>query len=323
MAELPRRRVGRSGLEVSVVGLGCNNFGRRLDGSEAVRVVEAAVDAGITLFDTADIYASGRSEEIVGQGVRSHRDSVVIATKFGAAMGNSPYRRGGSRRWVRIAVEDSLRRLGTDWIDLYQMHFPDADTPIEETLATLHDLVAEGKIRYVGSSNFSGWQIAHAEWTARTRGFEPFVSAQNHYNLLQRDAEADVIPACAHYGIGLIPYYPLAGGMLTGKYRRGEVAPAGTRLHAVPDMAREMLQERNFDVVDQLREFAAAREVSLLDVALGALAAQPQVVSVIAGAMSPQQVSANVAAARWTPSEDDLQALRRVLEEPEPTLRRR
>jgi aryl-alcohol dehydrogenase-like predicted oxidoreductase len=323
MGEQELRRVGRSGLEVSAIGLGCNNFGRRLEAADAVRVVEAAIDEGITLFDTADLYSGGRSEEIVGQGVRTHRDSVVVATKFGGAMGASPYRRGGSRRWIRIAVEESLRRLGTDWIDLYQLHFPDPATPMEETLETLSDLVHEGKVRYIGSSNLSGWQLAHADWTARTHGFEPFISAQNLYNLIQREAEADVIPACEQYGLGLIPYYPLGGGLLTGKYRRGEAAPEGTRLQLVPDHGREMLQERNFDVVDRLREFAAAREVSLLHVVLGGLAAQPCVVSVIAGAMSPQQVAANVAAGRWTPSEEDRAALRKVLDEPAPTLRRR
>jgi aryl-alcohol dehydrogenase-like predicted oxidoreductase len=322
MAEQALRRVGRSGLEVSAVGLGCNNFGRRLDEAESIRVVQAAIDHGVTLFDTADIYGGGRSEEIVGQAVRSHRESVIIATKFGGAMGSSPYRRGGSRRWIRIAVEESLRRLGTDWIDLYQLHFPDPHTPIDETLEALSDLVHEGKVRYIGSSNFSGWQIAHADWVSRTRGFEPFISAQNQYNLLQREAEADVIPACEHYGCSLIPYYPLAGGMLTGKYRRSESAPETTRLGRVPELGREMLQERNFDIVDRLREFAAARELSLLDVAIGGLLAQPLVVSVIAGAMSTQQVAANVAAASWKPDGDDLVALQRVLDEAEPTLRR-
>ena len=306
------RQAGRSGLRVSVLGLGCNNFGRRLDAAGSTRVVHAALDLGVTLFDTADLYGGGASEEILGAALKGRRSEAIVATKFGGAMGESPHERGASRRWIRLAVENSLRRLGTDWIDLYQLHFPDALTPIEETLSALDDLVRAGAIRYAGSSNFAAWQIADAAWTATAAHGSPFVTAQNEYNLLERDFEHEGVAACARFGVGVIPYYPLAGGMLTGKYERGKEAPPDTRLGRVPDLGRAFLTDRNFDMVDALREFAAARGVSLLDVAVGGLAAQPQVASVIAGAMSPEQVAANAAAAAWTPGEADLAELDRI-----------
>ncbi|HEY7010217.1 MAG TPA: aldo/keto reductase, partial [Jatrophihabitantaceae bacterium] len=296
-------------LVVSVVGLGTNNLGMRLDMERSREVVHAALDEGITLFDTADSY--GRSEERLGEILQGRRDDVVLATKFGSDVRPRGLSNGedwgarGSRRYVRRAVEASLRRLRTDWIDLYQLHRPDGQTPIEETLSVLDDLVHEGKVRYVGSSNFTGWQVADAEWTARTRGFERFVSAQNEYSWLHRDAEDALVPALEQYGIGLLPYFPLANGLLTGKYRRGEPAPAGTRL-AGRDSA---LSDAAFDVIEKLEAFAAERGITLLDVAIGGLAAQPAVASVIAGATSRDQVARNVAAGAWQPSDTDLAEL--------------
>jgi len=305
------RRLGNSGLKVSVVGLGCNNFGRRLDRDGAIRVVHACIDAGITLFDTADAYGAGDSERYLGAAISGRRDRVIVATKFASEMGDGPYDRGGSRLYIRRAVEASLRRLDTDYIDLYQMHWFDPDAPTEETLSTLDDLVHEGKVRYIGSSNFTGWQIADADWIARVNHWVPFVSAQNRYSLLDRAVEREVIPACRRFGVGMIPYSPLAGGMLTGKYRRGQEPPAGTRLAGNP-RADRFLNDRNFDTVEALERFAADRGLTLLQVAIGGLAAQPQVASVIAGAMTPEQVMANVEAGSWEPSPEDLAEIDRL-----------
>jgi aryl-alcohol dehydrogenase-like predicted oxidoreductase len=305
------RRLGTSGLVVSVVGLGTNNFGMKLDLEQSRTVVHAALDEGITLLDTADSY--GKSEERIGEILQGNRDDVVLATKFGSdsrARGNDngeDWGARGSRRYITRSVESSLRRLRTDWIDLYQLHRPDELTPIEETLSALDDLVRAGKVRYLGSSNFAGWQVAEAEWTARTRGLERFVSAQNHYSWLERDVEADLVPALEHYGIGLLPFFPLANGLLTGKYRRGEDAPEGSRIKT---WGREsVLTDDTFDVLEKLEAFAAERSVTLLDVAIGGLAAQPAVSSVIAGATSAEQVKANVAAGNWSPSAADLATL--------------
>ncbi|HEX6420666.1 MAG TPA: aldo/keto reductase [Acidimicrobiales bacterium] len=302
------RTLGSSGLVVSTVGLGCNNFGLRLGPDEARPVVQAALDAGVTLFDTSDSY--GDSEEILGAALAGRRDEVVIATKFGSDLkGAAGPDRGAraSRRYIRRAVERSLRRLGTDWIDLYQLHRPDGITPMEETLAALTDLVREGKVRYIGSSNLRAWQVTDADWVARARGLERFVSAQNHYNLLDRAVEADLVPACLHHGVGVLPYFPLASGLLTGKYRRGEPPPPDSRFVRWGMTAQ--LSDERFDVVDKLAAYAAERSVSLLAVAIGGLAAQPGVASVIAGATSAGQVRANVAAGEWTPSAEDLAAL--------------
>jgi aryl-alcohol dehydrogenase-like predicted oxidoreductase len=305
------RRLGNSGLVVSVVGLGTNNLGFKLDLDGSREVVHAALDEGITLFDTADSY--GASEERLGELLEGKRDDVILATKFGSDVTKRGGSNGqdwgarGSRRYIRRAVESSLRRLRTDWIDLYQIHFPDPATPIEETLSTLDDLVREGKVRYVGSSNFTGWQVAHAEWISRTRGFEHFISAQNEYSWLKRGIEADVVPALEEYGIGLLPYFPLASGLLTGKYRRGEDAPEGSRIKLFRQEG--LLNDRNFDVVEALTSFAAKRDVEVLDVAIGGLAAQPAVASVIAGATSREQVARNVAAGNWQPSLEDLAEL--------------
>jgi aryl-alcohol dehydrogenase-like predicted oxidoreductase len=310
MTEMEYRQLGDSGLAVSVVGLGCNNFGGRIDADQTNAVVAAAVDAGITLFDTADVYGGepGQSETLLGKALGSSRDKVVIATKFGGDMrgANGPdWGVRGSRRYIRKAVESSLRRLGTDWIDLYQLHHPDPVTPIDETLAALSELVAEGKVRYIGSSQFAGWQVADADWVARTAGHEHFISAQNKYSLLDRVAEDELVPACEHLGIGILPYFPLESGLLTGKYKRGEVAPDGTRLAKMPDR----LAAADFDKIEALETFAAERDLSILDVAIGGLAAQPAVASVIAGATRPEQIAENVQAGAWDPTPEDLAAL--------------
>ncbi|WP_371402323.1 aldo/keto reductase [Kribbella sp. NBC_00662] len=310
MSDMKYRQLGDSGLTVSVVGLGCNNFGRRLDAGETDAVVNAAVDAGITLFDTADIYRGehGFSEELLGKALGARRDEVVIATKFGGDLGgvNGPdWGVRGSRRYIRKAVESSLQRLGTDWIDLYQLHFPDPVTPIEETLAALSELVAEGKVRYIGSSQFAGWQVVDADWTARSNGLEHFISAQNQYSLLERDVEDELVPACEHLGIGILPFFPLASGLLTGKYKRGTTAPDGSRLATQP----ERLARADFDKIEALETFAAERDLTMIDVAIGGLAAQPAVASVIAGATKPEQIAQNVAAGTWDPTAEDLAAL--------------
>ena len=303
MADMRYRRLGSSGLVVSVVGLGCNNFSRRIGPDETRAVVDAAIDAGITLFDTSDSY--DESETFLGEALVGRRDDVVVATKFGSDLGGrigQDWGARGSRRYIRKAVESSLRRLQTDWIDLYQYHFPDPKTPMEETLVALDEIVKEGKVRYIGSSNLAGWQVADAEWVARSSNLTRFVSAQNHYSLLERSAERELVPACQRFGIGVLPYFPLANGLLTGKYRRGEPAPAGTRLAALPDR----LDQSKFDTVEALEKYAAERGRSLLDVAIAGLAAKPAVASVIAGATKPEQVRANAAAIGWRPSDEDM-----------------
>ncbi len=309
------RRLGRSGLTVSVIGLGCNNLGGRLPADGTQAVVDAALDVGITLFDTADIYGEphGNSEVELAKALGARRSEVVLATKFGMDMegGNGPdFGARGSRRYVITAVEASLRRLRTDHIDLLQMHEPDAHTPIEETLSALDALTQSGKVRYVGSSNFAGWQVVEAEYVARRDGVSRFVSAQNRYSLLSREPEAELIPACERYGVGLIPYFPLESGLLTGKYRRGEQAPEGSRL--ARERYARILREAPWDVIDSLEGFAAQAGRSMLEVAVGGLAAEPGVSSVIVGAMTGDQVRANAAAGEWIPSADDLAELRRI-----------
>ena len=309
------RQLGDSGLTVSTVGIGCNNFGRRLDQDGTNAVVRQALDSGITLFDTADIYGQGGSEEMLGLALGSERENVVVATKFGMDMqgANGPdWGVRGSRRYVRKAVESSLRRLGTDWIDLYQLHRPDPQTPIDETLAALDELVREGKVRYLGSSNFTGWQVVDADWTARAAGTSRFVSAQNEYSLLERDVEDELVPACEHVGVGLLPFFPLASGLLTGKYRRGEPAPEGTRLAGMADR----LDGADWDTIEALEAYAAQRGLRPIDVAIGGLAAQPAVASVIAGATRPEQVVDNVRAGLWEPTAEDLAELDAVTSPP-------
>jgi aryl-alcohol dehydrogenase-like predicted oxidoreductase len=303
------RPLGDSGLMVGVVGVGCNAFGNRI-GLDAVRgILDAADETGVTLLDTSDSYSIGQSEEMIGVAMEGRRDRFVVATKFGSDMkgSNGPdFGARGARRYVRRAVESSLKRLRTDRIDLYQLHFPDPVTPMEETLSVLTDLVREGKVRYVGCSNLTGWQIADADWIARTSGFERFVSAQNQYSLLDRSIEADVVPAAEHFGLGVLPYFPLERGLLTGKYRRGQEAPYGSRAHAGP---APWFENADWDRIEALQKYAEARDLSLLDVAIGGLAAQPTVACVISGATSGDQVRANAGAARWEPTPDDLSEL--------------
>ncbi|MCU1622294.1 MAG: putative aldo/keto reductase [Frankiales bacterium] len=306
------RRLGTSGLVVSVVGLGTNNFGMKLDDEGCRAVLDAALDSGITLIDTSDSY--GQSEARLGALLKGRRDDVVLATKFGSdvtRLGNDngkDWGARGSRRYIRRAVEASLTRLQTDWIDLYQLHRPDPQTPVEETLGALDDLVHEGKIRYVGHSNFSGFQTAHADWVARTRGFERFISAQNEYSLLKTKVETELVPALQEYGIGLLPFFPLASGLLTGKYQRGAELPEGSRLK----LWGISVSDRDFDKVERLAGFAEQRGITLLEVAIGGLAARPAVASVIAGATSAEQVRANVKAGEWVPTAEDAAALREI-----------
>jgi aryl-alcohol dehydrogenase-like predicted oxidoreductase len=310
MTDMTYRQLGASGLTVSSVGIGCNAFGSRIDAERAAAVVRAGLEAGITLFDTSDTYGGkpGESEQLLGQALGSARDDVVVATKFGMDMwgSNGPdWGVRGSRRYVRKAVDASLRRLGTDWIDLYQLHAPDPVTPIEETLAALNELVVAGKVRYIGSSNFAAWQVVDADWAASSAGTERFISAQNKYSLYDRSVEDELVPACEHIGVGLLPFFPLEYGLLTGKYKRGQPAPSGTRLA----QQTRRLESADFDRIEAIEGFAAARGLSMLEVAIGGLAAQPAVGSVIAGATGPEQVTANAAAGRWHPTEDDMEAL--------------
>ena len=316
MGDMSYRRLGNSGLVVSVVGIGCNNFGRKLDADGTRTVVDAAFDAGITLFDTADIYGTphGASEETLGAALKGRRDEIVLASKFGMDMGGlngNDFGARGARRYIVRAVEASLRRLETDHLDLYQMHQPDPATPIDETLSALDDLVRSGKVRYLGNSNFSGWQIADADWTARAAGQTPFISAQNQYSLLQRGVEAEVLPACEHFGLGFLPFFPLDSGLLTGKYRRGEKAAEGTRL--AQERYQPWLEAADWDTIEALTAYGEERGHSLLDVAIAGLAAQPAVTSVIAGATSPEQVRANAAAGAWQLSGEDVSALDSIL----------
>jgi aryl-alcohol dehydrogenase-like predicted oxidoreductase len=305
------RQLGNSGLTVSVVGLGCNNFGSRLDLERTRAVVDAAIEQDINLLDTSDTYGNGGgSETFLGEILKGRRDGVVLATKFGSPMpGGHDDEARGSRRYIRRAVEASLRRLQTDYIDLYQHHRPDPKTPLQETVAALDELVVEGKIRYAGSSNYAGFRIADADWIANVDHRTRMISAQNHYSLLERTVEHEVIPACVEHGIGMLPFFPLASGLLTGKYKRDGTAPEGSRLVGRGDW----LTEEAFDKVEALEKLAAERDLSLLDLAIGGLAAQPAVASVIAGATRPEQVIANVNAGGWEPTADDLSAIEAIV----------
>jgi aryl-alcohol dehydrogenase-like predicted oxidoreductase len=312
MSEMNYRRLGSSGLVVSVVGIGCNNFGRKLDADGTREVVDAAFEAGITLFDTADIYGTphGASEEFLGAALKGRRDEIVLATKFGMNMeglNGRDFGARGSRRYVVRAVEASLRRLETDHIDLYQLHRPDEGTPIDETLAALDDLVRSGKVRYLGNSNFAGWQIADAHWTASAGNLTPFISAQNQYSLLHRKVEDEVVPACEHFGLGVLPFFPLDSGLLSGKYHRGEKPAAGTRL--AQGGYQRWIDDADWDTIEALTAFGAERGHSLLEVAIAGLASRPAVASVIAGATSAEQVQANASAGAWELSAEDAAAL--------------
>ena len=314
--DMTYRPLGRSGLMVSAVGIGCNAFGRRVDQSGVTEILDTAQEVGVTLLDTADIYGDhpGGSEEMLGQALHGRRNEFVVATKFGMDMqGTLGEDHGvrGSRRYVRRAVEASLRRLRTDHIDLYQLHAPDDVTPIEETLSALDDLVREGKVLYVGCSNFDGWQVADAAWTATSGGLTPFVSVQNRYSLLDRTVEAEVAPACERFGLGILPFFPLEYGLLTGKYRRGESAPEGSRAALDPSRS-SWLDTADWDRIEALQAYADQRDLSLLDVAIAGLAAQPAVSSVISGATRGEQVRVNAAALRWEPTDEDLDELNRL-----------
>jgi aryl-alcohol dehydrogenase-like predicted oxidoreductase len=305
-----QRRLGHSPLEVSAIGLGCNNFGGRVDVAGTADVVAAALDCGINFFDTADVYGKTRSEQYLAAALGPRRREVIVATKLGMQIGDDASLKGASSGYIIRAAEASLTRLGTDYIDLYQLHFPDESVPIEETLAALDQLVRQGKVRAIGCSNFSAKQIEAADAAAKRAGGAAFVTAQNHYSLIERQIEAEVIPACERLGLSVLPYFPLGSGMLTGKYRRGEPPAKGTRLASMGSRAAMALNDRNFDLVDALTEFAQSRGRTLLELAFGWLLSQRIVGSVIAGATSAAQVEANVAAARaWRLSDDDLTAL--------------
>jgi aryl-alcohol dehydrogenase-like predicted oxidoreductase len=302
------RPLGPSGLQTSIIGLGANNFGRRIDLAQTREVVSTALEEGVTFIDTADVYGRGLSEEYLGEALQGRRDQVVLATKFGMDIGDGKGPRG-SRDYIRQAVEAALRRLRTDVIDVYWYHQPDGQTPIAETLETLDELVLAGTVRAIGASNFDAAQIEEADTTARERGLTPFCAVQNEYSLLVREAEDDALPACERLGLGFVPFFPLASGLLTGKYRPGEAGPEGARLSGRDQIATDA----QFALIAALQQYADARGVSLLDVAIGALLANEIVSSVIAGATRPEQVRANAAAARWRPDAQDVAELRELL----------
>ena len=304
------RNLGNSGLQVSVVGLGCNNFGGRVDAAGTRAVIDKCIDVGITLFDTADTYGRGASEEFMAPALKPHRRDVIIATKSVMAMGEGPYWGGASRRYLVDALDACLRRLDTDYIDLYQMHRHDPRTPIDETLRALDDMIKSGKVRYIGSSNYTGWQVVEADWVAKTEHLNRYIAAQNQYSLLERDVEKELAPACLKYGIGLLPFFPLASGFLTGKYRPGEPPPEGARLSAPNSAsAARVLNEGNFDTLMKLEGFAQERGHTMVELAVGWLASQPFVGSVIAGATKPEQVEENASAADWKLSADDMKEI--------------
>jgi aryl-alcohol dehydrogenase-like predicted oxidoreductase len=310
---MEERNVGKSGLLVSAVGLGCNNFGARVDRETSLTVIRKALDEGITLFDTADVYGERRSETIVGEALGPRRKDIVLATKFGMAMDDAGKLKGGSRRYIMSAVEASLKRLNTDWIDLYQYHRPDPLTPLDETMRALDDLVRQGKVRYVGCSNMPAWQVVEAQWIARSENLAAsFICCQDEYSLLVRGAERDLFPAMKSHGLGLLPYYPLASGLLTGKYKRGEPLPEGSRLAKGKMFADRNLTDTNWDRTEKLRAFVEKRGRSLLELAFSWIAMQSPVSSVIAGATKPEQVTANVKAVGWKLSAEDLAEIDRI-----------
>ena len=307
------RNLGSSGLRVSLVGLGCNNFGMRLDLEQTRAVIDRAFDLGITLFDTADMYGGrGGSETQLGKILGHRRKDIVLASKFGMAMSDDGTKIGASRRYIMSAVEDSLRRLKTDWIDLYQLHQPDPLTPLDETMQALDDLVTQGKIRYIGCSNLPSWQVVESQWISKSMGLNRFVSCQDEYNILNRNVEAELIPAMQKYGCGLLPYFPLASGLLTGKYKRTEM-PEGARLTDMPTFANRIyLTDENFDIVDNLNKFAHKTGHSILELAFGWMASRPTTASIIAGATKPEQIDANVAAVNWVLSQSEIDEVNKI-----------
>ena len=309
------RNLGSSGLRVSLVGLGCNNFGMRLDLEETRAVVDRAFDRGITLFDTADMYGGrGGSETQLGKILGHRRKEIVLASKFGMAMSDDGTKIGASRRYIMSAVEDSLKRLKTDWIDLYQLHQPDPLTPLDETMRALDDLVTQGKVRYIGCSNLPSWQVVESQWLSKSIGLSRFVSCQDEYNILNRNIEDELIPAMQKYGCGLLPYFPLASGLLTGKYKQTAM-PAGARLTDMPTFANRIyLTEENFEIVDKLNAFAKKAGHSILELAFGWMASRPTTASIIAGATRPEQIDANVEAIGWVMSHSEIDEVDKISE---------
>ncbi len=307
------RNLGQSGLRVSTIGLGCNNFGGRIGLHETKAVIHKAIDLGITLFDTADTYGErGGSETDMGQVLGDRRKDIVLATKFGNPMDDTGEKQGGARRYIMTSVEDSLRRLRTDWIDLYQIHSFDSRTPIEETLRALDDLTRQGKIRYIGCSNFPAWRVTEASWTARAHGLAPFASCQDEYSLIFRAPEKDLMPAARAAGMGMLPYFPLASGLLTGKYRRNAPMPAGTRLASTQRLADRYLTERNWKIAEKLGDFVEARGKTMLELAFSWLLSRAPVTSVIAGATKPEQLEQNVRAGEWVLTAEELAEIDRI-----------
>ena len=304
------RKLGSSGLEVSAIGLGTNNFGRRVDAAGTARVLAEALDKGVTFIDTANIYSGGQSEDYIGQAIEGKRDQYIIATKAAMKVDDGPNGIGASRHHLFREVEKSLTRLRTDYIDLYQIHRADPSTPIEETLHALNQLVAQGKVRYIGCSNYASWQLCEAIWTSRERNLVSFSTVQPQYSMLDRRVESKLVPFCQTYGIGILPYFPLANGFLTGKYHRGQDAPDGTRL---AENDRGMLSDANFDILEALESFAQARDHTILNLAFAWLLANPAVASVIAGATKPEQVAANAATVGWKLSPEDLAEIDTIL----------
>jgi aryl-alcohol dehydrogenase-like predicted oxidoreductase len=310
---MEQRNLGKSGLLVSLVGLGCNNFGNWIDRAASQLVVDKALDLGITLLDTADVYGNmGGSETILGEILGARRKSIVLATKFGLPMDKAETLKGGSRRYVMTAVEASLTRLKTDWIDYYQLHRPDALTPIDETLRALDDLIHQGKVRYIGCSNLAAWQAVEATWSARAAGINGFIACQDEYSLLVRGIERELLPAIQAYGLGLLPYFPLASGLLTGKYKRNTALPASSRLTTTQRLADRFMTDDNWPIVERLESFAAERGHNLLELAFSWLAGRPGVASVIAGATKPEQLAQNVAAVGWRLTPDELAEVDRI-----------
>lgn len=307
------RQLGNSGLKVSLAGLGTNNFGRRCDAAQTAAVIDRAVDLGVNFIDTADVYGGSLSEEYIGRAIKSHRRDLVIATKFEQTMGEGPLWSGASRRYIMDAVEASLKRLDIDYIDLYQVHFWDPTTPIEETMRALDDLVHRGDVRYVGCSNFAAWQIVESQWVARSEHLDPFISAQNRCNLLDREIEKEVVPAAQKYGLGIIPYSPLSGGFLTGKYKQGETPPPGTRFGDGGSRSARILNDGAFASLAKLERFAEEHDHTVGELALAWLGSQPWVGSVIAGATRPEQVDENVRALEWRLTPDALTQLDEAL----------
>ncbi len=312
---MEQRRLGTSGFTVPLLGLGTNNFGGRSDEAASRRVIDASIDVGANFFDTANIYTGTNSETIIGKALKGRRDKVILTTKFGLSMGSGPNMQGGSRGHILSQLEGSLRRLQTDYLDLYQMHTVDRSTPIEETLRTLDDLVRSGKVRYIGCSNFDGWHLVEALQTSRALNLNAFVSVQPYYNLLKRGIERELAPACEAYDIGIIPYFPLESGFLTGKYRPGEGAPEGTRLAKAP-MYQAHLNEGNFAILAGLESFAAERGHTVGELAMAWLAARPQVCSIISGASTPEQVEANAKGLEWELTAEDLEEIDKIVPAP-------